>query len=393
MLLTAMAVAPAAAERQAVSVHGYGTDHGVGLSQRGAAGRAQAGQTYDAILQALLLQDAAWTWSRRTRSSGRSWSRATAPRTRRPDSSTGRTVRKGSDGSRMRWSVDTPDKAVRGQTYPQALEPGAQGPRHDGALGTWRSRTARVRSRSSSRTRMRDSRSGRFHQPVSMIPSAPEGAHPADRQVRHISGRPSASAAATVASGSSTSCPSSPSCVRSPPRRSGRPTSRRRSRPRPSSPAATSSPGSAQHGLARLRRRGLSRQPVVQGHPRARMPTVSHGRRCHGLPGRRRTRGRTTPGPSRGPSITRSGVARPRRPRTCSRARTASRVPGRPTCAVARTCDAGWRALRREQPRHIAWQHPFADARPALGHPDARTVEPTWATLTSWPIESRADLP
>ena len=30
---------------------GYGTDHGVGLSQRGAAGRAKAGQTYDQILQ------------------------------------------------------------------------------------------------------------------------------------------------------------------------------------------------------------------------------------------------------------------------------------------------------------------------------------------------------
>jgi stage II sporulation protein D len=29
---------------------GYGTDHGVGLSQRGAAGRAKAGQTYDQIL-------------------------------------------------------------------------------------------------------------------------------------------------------------------------------------------------------------------------------------------------------------------------------------------------------------------------------------------------------
>jgi hypothetical protein len=42
--------APAATPAPAFRFTGYGTDHGVGLSQRGAAGRAKAGQTYDQIL-------------------------------------------------------------------------------------------------------------------------------------------------------------------------------------------------------------------------------------------------------------------------------------------------------------------------------------------------------
>src|SRR6185436_18970388 len=50
--LVALAAQPAsAAEPQPrYRLVGHGTDHGVGFSQRGASGRARAGQTYDQIL-------------------------------------------------------------------------------------------------------------------------------------------------------------------------------------------------------------------------------------------------------------------------------------------------------------------------------------------------------
>jgi stage II sporulation protein D len=52
LLVATVAVSTAAADpEQKYRFTGYGTDHGVGLSQRGAAGRAKAGQTYDQILQ------------------------------------------------------------------------------------------------------------------------------------------------------------------------------------------------------------------------------------------------------------------------------------------------------------------------------------------------------
>lgn len=53
MLLVATVAAPTLAADPAPTYRftGYGTDHGVGLSQRGAAGRAEAGQAYDQILQ------------------------------------------------------------------------------------------------------------------------------------------------------------------------------------------------------------------------------------------------------------------------------------------------------------------------------------------------------
>ena len=112
---------------------GHGTDHGVGLSQRGAAGRAAAGQDYvtilkhyfngvdmgtvpaDTTIRALLVRNYAATGTQTALIKGY-------------------TIRNGADGHGMRWSVDTPDPAVQGQTFPGTWSLVLKG---TGASGHW----------------------------------------------------------------------------------------------------------------------------------------------------------------------------------------------------------------------------------------------------------------
>jgi peptidoglycan hydrolase-like amidase len=87
---------------------GYGTDHGVGLSQRGAAGRAKAGQTYDEILHHYFARVQLGKVAPDTTI------RALVVRSYRAASTQTRILR-GYGG--VRWTIDTPDPAVRGLAF------------------------------------------------------------------------------------------------------------------------------------------------------------------------------------------------------------------------------------------------------------------------------------
>jgi len=97
---------------------GHGTDHGVGFSQRGAAGRARAGQTYDQIV--LHYFDSPTTYLGKV--SEDTTIRALVVKTRRPSSKQTPLVQGGrisDDGTvleRSRWTFDTP--GVDGRTFP-----------------------------------------------------------------------------------------------------------------------------------------------------------------------------------------------------------------------------------------------------------------------------------
>lgn len=97
---------------------GHGTDHGVGFSQRGAAGRANAGQTYDQIL--LHYFDSSTTYLGRV--SEGTILRALVVKTRKPSPKQTPLVQGGKitdDGTileRSRWTFDTP--GVDGRSFP-----------------------------------------------------------------------------------------------------------------------------------------------------------------------------------------------------------------------------------------------------------------------------------
>jgi len=97
---------------------GHGTDHGVGLSQRGAAGRALAGQTYDQIL--LHYFDSATTYLGKVAAD--TTIRALVVKTRKPSSEQTALVQGGKitdDGTileQSRWTFDTP--GVDGRSFP-----------------------------------------------------------------------------------------------------------------------------------------------------------------------------------------------------------------------------------------------------------------------------------
>lgn len=97
---------------------GHGTDHGVGFSQRGAAGRAKAGQTYDQIL--LHYFDSRTTYLGRVAED--TILRALVVRTYTPSSERTPLVEGGKvtdDGTileRSRWTFDTP--GVDGRSFP-----------------------------------------------------------------------------------------------------------------------------------------------------------------------------------------------------------------------------------------------------------------------------------
>lgn len=97
---------------------GHGTDHGVGFSQRGAAGRAYAGQTYDQIL--LHYFDSRTTYLGRVNRD--TTIRALVVRSRKPSSGQTALVQGGKvtdDGTTLeqsRWTFDTP--GVDGRSFP-----------------------------------------------------------------------------------------------------------------------------------------------------------------------------------------------------------------------------------------------------------------------------------
>jgi SpoIID/LytB domain protein len=116
---------------------GYGTDHGVGLSQRGAAGRARAGQTYDQILHHYF--DAQGGTTSLSRVSESTTLRALVVKGRTPSSGTtalvegGRIKVGGEDVERSRWTFDTP--GVDGRSFPTSWRLVLIG---SGASGAWR---------------------------------------------------------------------------------------------------------------------------------------------------------------------------------------------------------------------------------------------------------------
>ncbi len=124
-VMVGIAAQPAAAESDGASqpryrLAGYGTDHGVGLSQRGAAGRARAGQTYDQIL--LHYFDAQGGTTALSRVSEDTVLRALVVKGRTPSAKTtalvegGRIKVGGEDVERSRWTFDTP--GVGDRTFP-----------------------------------------------------------------------------------------------------------------------------------------------------------------------------------------------------------------------------------------------------------------------------------
>src|SRR5690348_17662253 len=120
--LVALGSQPVAADdpgsQAAYRFTGHGTDHGVGFSQRGAAGRARAGQTYDQIL--LDYFDSKTTYLGSVRDD--TVLRALVIKTRKPSSKQTPLVQGGKisdDGTileRSRWTFDTP--GVDGRTFP-----------------------------------------------------------------------------------------------------------------------------------------------------------------------------------------------------------------------------------------------------------------------------------
>lgn len=113
---------------------GHGTDHGVGFSQRGAAGRANAGQTYDQIL--LHYFDSPTTYLGRV--NPETTIRALVVKARTPSSKRTALVSGGKisdDGTileRSRWTFDTP--GVDGRTFPYSWRLVLVGP---GRTGSW----------------------------------------------------------------------------------------------------------------------------------------------------------------------------------------------------------------------------------------------------------------
>jgi SpoIID/LytB domain protein len=121
--LLAVSAGPVAADGAGESparyrLTGYGTDHGVGLSQRGAAGRARAGQTYEEIL--LHYFDSSTTYLATVREDTVLRAlvvkahRSTPPIT--PLVEGGRIKRDGEYVERSRWTFDTP--GVDGRDFP-----------------------------------------------------------------------------------------------------------------------------------------------------------------------------------------------------------------------------------------------------------------------------------
>lgn len=123
VVLVALGAQPAVADGSGGSevryrFTGHGTDHGVGFSQRGAAGRARAGQAYDQIL--LHYFDSKSTYMGKV--SEDTTLRALVVKTRRPSSQQtplvqgGRITDDGTILERSRWTFDTP--GVDGRSFP-----------------------------------------------------------------------------------------------------------------------------------------------------------------------------------------------------------------------------------------------------------------------------------
>lgn len=119
--LLAIAAQPVAADGSGEARYrftGHGTDHGVGLSQRGAAGRARAGQTYDQIL--LHYFDSRTTYLSKVAED--TTIRALVVKARKPSSRQtpllqgGKITDDGTILERSRWTFDTP--GVDGRTFP-----------------------------------------------------------------------------------------------------------------------------------------------------------------------------------------------------------------------------------------------------------------------------------
>lgn len=114
---------------------GHGTDHGVGFSQRGAAGRANAGQTYDQIL--LHYFDSPTTYLGKV--SRETTVRALVVKAHKPSAKRTALVQGGKisdDGTileRSRWTFDTP--GVDGRTFPFSWRLVLVG---TGRTGAWR---------------------------------------------------------------------------------------------------------------------------------------------------------------------------------------------------------------------------------------------------------------
>lgn len=136
--MVALSAAPVAADagddQPRYRFTGHGTDHGVGLSQRGAAGRAKAGQTYDQIL--LHYFDSPSTYLGKV--SEDTTIRALVVKARKPSSKQTPIVTGGKisdDGTileRSRWTFDTP--GVDGRTFPYSWRLVLVGP---GRTGPW----------------------------------------------------------------------------------------------------------------------------------------------------------------------------------------------------------------------------------------------------------------
>ena len=121
LLSTTLAAPVVATDTATYRFIGHGTDHGVGLSQRGAAGRAKAGQTYDQILSHYFPGTALASVSPDTTI------RALIVKDYRPTATETPLAR----GMLTAWTIDSP--AVAGQIFPARsalvlLGPGSSGP-------------------------------------------------------------------------------------------------------------------------------------------------------------------------------------------------------------------------------------------------------------------------
>ncbi len=221
MLLVATVAVPTAAAdpEQKYRFTGYGTDHGVGLSQRGAAGRAKAGQTYDQILLHYF-SNVRLNTTLRHRCQGHhhpgtghqelpGGHRQDDPR---PGRQHLRQARQGRGLPRAREvALDVRYAGRRRPDLPVLVQARAHRPRRQRCLGPGGPGLPR-RGQAPRHRRGRPLDRTTHHHRHRTRPPAPE--HPAQHQVRPLRGRAAFRADRRRASVSSTSCPSSRSCGR-----------------------------------------------------------------------------------------------------------------------------------------------------------------------------------
>ena len=304
---------PAAAESTGASkaryrLTGYGTDHGVGLSQRGAAGRARAGQTYDQIL---LHYFDSRTTSIDTVAEGTTL-RALVVKARAAASNATALVEGGRDQGSATASTSSASagpSTPRAWTAAPSRRPGGSCSSVAGRTGAWHLEVQDATGKIRARFTDADAR-------ITVTP-LPQGAGPAvtrvlaallQRRTTPTPG-PSASAVSMAASGSSTTCPSSRSRDRWCPTRWGRPIPSEALKAQAVA-IAQLLPRRARQGehqqVPGLRCRGVPREPLLQGRACG-GPATSRGGRRHRLPGPPVRRWRTARSASSAPSITPSG--------------------------------------------------------------------------------------